>query len=186
VESLAEEVRPSWETPADTRWVWRQDEQVAALEAIATHRPVAIVSNCDGTATSILASTEVCQVGPGPGVEVAAIVDSAIVGVAKPDPAIFESALAATRSVPARTVFVGDSRRFDIDGARAAGLQPVQLDPYGLYAGEPQDRVASLGELARHLLPTREPGADPGTGPDPGNYVDVGKKTYTPTPDRPI
>jgi putative hydrolase of the HAD superfamily len=140
-----------WERPSDERWIWAQPEQVTALVEIAETRPVAIVSNCDGTAEVILARTEICQVGPGPGVGVAAIVDSHVVGVAKPDPAIFRVALDAVGTDPARTVFVGDSRRFDVDGARAAGLHPVQLDPYDLYAGEPHDRIRSLADLARHL-----------------------------------
>ena len=56
-----------------------------------------------------------------------------MVGVAKPDPAIFRIALDAL-GVPAdgSVLHVGDSLRYDVAGARAAGLRPVHMDPYGL------------------------------------------------------
>jgi putative hydrolase of the HAD superfamily len=121
---------------------------------------VAIVSNCDGTAARILRVAAICQVGPGPGVAVETIVDSAVLGAAKPDPLIFHEALAATATTPERTVFVGDSHRFDVEGARQAGLHPVQLDPFDLYADHEHDRIASLSELADHLagIPAGAPG----------------------------
>jgi putative hydrolase of the HAD superfamily len=81
------------------------------------------------------------------------VVDSAVVGVAKPDPAIFGIALDALGVPASRTVlYVGDSLRYDVAGAVAAGLQPVHLDPYGLCplpSGHPH--VRSLAELARTL-----------------------------------
>jgi putative hydrolase of the HAD superfamily len=145
------EVWSDWERPSDERWIWAQVDEVAAFAEIAADRPVGVVSNCDGTAEVILEQATICQVGPGAGVCVAVIVDSDVAGVAKPDPAIFSLALEALGTEPHRTVFVGDSRRFDVDGARAAGLHPVQLDPYELYEGEPHDRIRSLRDLARHL-----------------------------------
>ena len=56
-----------------------------------------------------------------------------MVGVAKPDPGIFRIALDAL-NVPAdgSVLHVGDSLRYDVAGAVAAGLQPVHMDPYGL------------------------------------------------------
>ncbi len=81
------------------------------------------------------------------------VVDSAVVGVAKPDPAIFSIALDALGVPASRTVlYVGDSLRYDVAGAVAAGLQPVHLDPHGfcpLPSGHPH--VRSLAELARIL-----------------------------------
>ena len=55
-----------------------------------------------------------------------------MVGVAKPDPEIFRLALDAL-GVPAggAVLHVGDSLRYDVAGALAAGLQPVHMDPYG-------------------------------------------------------
>jgi putative hydrolase of the HAD superfamily len=135
--------------------------------------PMGVVSNSDGTVEAELRQLGVCyapawpqpggpyppdgqQPGPYPpdaGVPVGVVVDSAVVGVAKPDPAIFSIALDVL-GVPASStvLFVGDSLRYDVAGALAAGLQPVHLDPYGLCplpSGHPH--VRSLAELARIL-----------------------------------
>jgi putative hydrolase of the HAD superfamily len=125
--------------------------------------PMGVVSNSDGTVEAELRQLGVCYAPDGPqpgghyppdaGTRVGVVVDSAVVGVAKPDPAIFDIALDAL-GVPAnRTVlYVGDSLRYDVAGAVAAGLQPVHLDPYGfcpLPSGHPH--VRSLAELARIL-----------------------------------
>jgi len=89
----------------------------------------------------------------GAGVPVGVIVDSAVVGVAKPDPAIFRIALDAL-GVPASgtVLFVGDSLRYDVAGAIAAGLQPVHFDPYG-YCPAPDGHrhVSSLLGLAAEI-----------------------------------
>jgi putative hydrolase of the HAD superfamily len=93
----------------------------------------------------------VCQVGPGPGVEVRIVVDSHIVGVRKPDAAIFTPALEAVGAAPDRVIYVGDTVKNDVAGARAAGLHPVHLDPYDLYPGAEHDRIRGLAELVEHL-----------------------------------
>ena len=47
---------------------------------------------------------------------------------------------------------VGDSLRYDVAGAVAAGLQPVHMDPYGLCpAPGGHQHITSLTELARAL-----------------------------------
>jgi HAD superfamily hydrolase (TIGR01549 family) len=53
------------------------------------------------------------------------------VGVYKPDPSIFEHALGGLRSEPHQSAHVGDLRRTDIAGARAAGWTSVRYA--GLY-----------------------------------------------------
>jgi putative hydrolase of the HAD superfamily len=81
------------------------------------------------------------------------ILDSAVVGVAKPDPGIFRIALDAL-NVPAdgTVLHVGDSLRYDVAGALAAGLQPVHMDPYRLCsAPEGHPHISSLAELAQAL-----------------------------------
>ena len=97
-----------------------------------------VVSNSNGTVEGDLRSVGLCYVpdgaGPPPeGIPMGVILDSAVVGVAKPDPGIFRIALDALR-VPAdgSVLHVGDSLRYDVAGALAAGLQPVHMDPYGL------------------------------------------------------
>ena len=142
-------------TRLEVREVWCQllDDNIAAFHRIAAAGvPVAIVSNNDGTAEVEMARFGICQVGPGRLTEVAAIIDSTVVGHAKPDPAIFEPALAALRTAPGRTVYVGDTVHADVHGARAAGMVPVQLDPYDLHADFDHVRMRGVTELADLLL----------------------------------
>lgn len=121
--------------------------------------PLGVVSNSDGTVEDDLRRMGVCYVPdgrppPAAGIQVGVIVDSAVVGAAKPDPEIFRIALDAL-GVPAgeKVLHVGDSLRYDVAGARAAGLQPVHMDPHGLCpdpGGHPHVRsLAALAELAR-------------------------------------
>ena len=49
----------------------------------------------------------------------------------KPDPRIFERALARARVAPGEAVYIGDLYSIDVRGARAAGLRAVLLDPGG-------------------------------------------------------
>jgi putative hydrolase of the HAD superfamily len=120
-------------------------EGLAAIAA--TGLPIVIVSNADGTVADLLARSGLLQVGPGPGVEVRAIIDSGAVGVAKPDPRIFELALAVTGASAARAVHVGDAYQFDVRGARAAGVHPVLVDPLGLRTDVDCDRIERLVDL---------------------------------------
>jgi putative hydrolase of the HAD superfamily len=113
-----------------------------------------VVSNAGGQIEEVLAGLGVCQVGPGAGVEVAVVVDSTVVGVEKPDPRIFDFALDVIDVPRERVLYVGDTVRNDVLGARAAGLHPLHLDPYDLHAGaeavwkiEPWERIRTLSEV---------------------------------------
>jgi putative hydrolase of the HAD superfamily len=90
----------------------------------------------------------VLQVGPGTGVPVECVIDSGAVGVSKPDPRIFRIALEAMQVAPADAWYVGDTPAIDVTGARAAGLEPIVMDPYGLHEDADYVRVRSLGEVA--------------------------------------
>ena len=129
--------------------------------------PMGVVSNSDGSVEGDLRRIGVCHVpdGPGPppggtagppagGVPVGVVLDSAVVGVAKPDPEIFRLALDAL-DVPAGggVLHVGDSLRYDVAGALTAGLRPVHMDPYGFCpAPDGHRHVRSLAELASSLI----------------------------------
>jgi putative hydrolase of the HAD superfamily len=115
---------------------------------IATGVHVGIVSNADGTVGQRLAEQEVLQVGPGIGVEVDCVIDSGAVGVSKPDPRIFHLALDAIGVAAGDAWYVGDMPGIDVVGARAAGLWPIVMDPFGLQVGADYHRVAALAEVA--------------------------------------
>jgi putative hydrolase of the HAD superfamily len=129
-------------------WRHRLPGAAEGLAAIAaTGVPIVIVSNADGTVADVLARTGLLQVGPGPGIEVAAIIDSGAVGVAKPDPAIFELALAAAGTTADRAIHVGDAYQYDVRGARAAGVRAVLVDPLGLRTDADCERIGALVEV---------------------------------------
>lgn len=74
-------------------------------------------------------------------------VSSAVVGEAKPAPAVFEAGLRLAGCDAAEALFVGDSVENDVLGARAAGLRAVLVQR----AGDPPlgvEAVRSLGELS--------------------------------------
>ena len=79
-----------------------------------------------------------------------AVVSSAEVGAAKPDPAPFLRGLELAGAEPADAIHIGDSPVNDLEGARAAGVRGVLVDRAGAApAGTPV--VRSLGELASLL-----------------------------------
>lgn len=87
---------------------------------------VAVVSNSDGTVAEALD-----RAGFGDLFEI--VVDSTIVGIAKPDPAIFAVALEQLGLAPDQAWYVGDSHYHDMGGARAAGLAAgVLIDPLAI------------------------------------------------------
>jgi len=128
-------------------FLWRHPVAASLRALLDLHRAgvaMGVVSNAVGQIEACLRYQGVCQVGPGSGVPVAVVIDSEVVGVQKPDPAIFAGALAVLGVEPSRCLYVGDSIRNDVVGARAAGLEPVLLDPY-------DDRVDADCRRARDL-----------------------------------
>ena len=107
-----------------------------------------IVSNADGMMAQRLAHLELCQVGPGIGVEVECVVDSGNVGVMKPDPRIFEAAVDLLGLRADQVWYVGDMPAIDVVGARRAGIRPFLMDPLGLHLDADYERVPSLAVLA--------------------------------------
>ena len=133
-------------------WRWTIPETRAALDALAAAGvPMGVVSNASGQIEAML-RREICQVGVGDHVEMRCIVDSHVVGVTKPDPAIFDHALPHfVEFERERIAYVGDSVTMDIDAATAAGLHPILLDPYDDHAGADFERIASVIDLAAEL-----------------------------------
>jgi FMN phosphatase YigB (HAD superfamily) len=114
----------------------------------ATGTRLGIVSNADGLIGQRLAEMEMLQVGPGIGVPVECVIDSGAVGVMKPDPRIFHLALDAMAIDASDAWYVGDMPGIDVVGARAAGLNPVLMDPFEFHLDADFNRVSSLTELA--------------------------------------
>lgn len=92
----------------------------AFLGQLSRRYRLGIVSNFYGNLMTVCRES-----GLGPYLTV--VVDSARVGCTKPDPRIFLLALAELGAEPAQAVFVGDSLRRDMAGARAVGMAHIWL-----------------------------------------------------------
>jgi putative hydrolase of the HAD superfamily len=100
-----------------------------------------VVSNWDVSLRDVLDRTGLSALVDG-------IVISAEVGVAKPDPAIFQRALAVAGARADEALHVGDTPEADVAGALAAGLRAVHLDRSGADA-QTMTSLAGLPGLVR-------------------------------------
>lgn len=88
-----------------------------------------------------------------------------MLGVGKPDPALFRAALDAIRCSPAQMVHVGDHPQHDIDGAQRLGIHTIWVNhaasdwPGGT---PPSETIHHLGELPAALarLESIDPDSD--------------------------
>ena len=71
----------------------------------------------------------------------------------KPEPHIFNYALAAVGVSAAEAVHVGDTYEADIVGARDIGIRPILLDRDGTQAGRWDEIIQRLSELPKMLGP---------------------------------
>ena len=98
----------------------------------------AVISNSNGSIRGVLESLGLAR-------RLDFVIDSGEVGVEKPDPRIFQLALARAGLGPAEAVYVGDLYSIDVVGARAAGMDALLLDPGRCWG--PSDCPAAPGPL---------------------------------------
>ena len=115
---------------------------IAALQRAGV--AVVIVTNSDGHAEENLAA---CGFAGVP------VIDSKVVGSAKPDTQIFHIALARAGAAPGKTVHVGDTVANDVVGARAAGITPIHLDPLRACRAPDHRHIRSLAGIWHHVPP---------------------------------
>ena len=96
---------------------------------------VGVISNSNGSVQRALDEA-------GLGANLEFVIDSKVVGVAKPDPRIFELGLRAAGTTPEETVYIGDSYFVDVVAARRVGLGAVLFDP-GRTWGERDSAIAT-------------------------------------------
>jgi putative hydrolase of the HAD superfamily len=141
-----------WRGPSPDLWRRILDGSVAGLQHLFNaDLRLGIVSNADGHVEEELARNRICQTGAGHGVPVLTIVDSHVVGVAKPDPAIFEFAVPALGKEPSDVLYIGDSVKYDVRAAEGAGMTPLHFDPFGLCQAIDHAHIASVGEALHHV-----------------------------------
>jgi putative hydrolase of the HAD superfamily len=129
---------------ADHLWTHVAEGTHEALRALADAGcRLAVISNADGRVEGVLE-----RVGLRPHFEF--VIDSDVVGVAKPDRRIFDAAVERLGVDAAACLYVGDLYPVDYVGAVGAGMDAVLLDPLGVYAGR-APTIASLTELPGHV-----------------------------------
>lgn len=129
----------------DSEWFLWEEPIPGAVECLTRLREagirVGVVSNADGRVADALERAGLAKL-----LEV--IVDSGVVGVEKPDPAIFDHALAPLDLAPSETWYLGDTVRYDAEAADAAGLVSWVIDHRSLHTLDHPRRVHSLAEFA--------------------------------------
>jgi HAD superfamily hydrolase (TIGR01509 family) len=123
-----------------------------AVEAIVALRQagfaVVIVTNSDGHAAENLRDAGLLA---ATGLDESAVIDSVVVGSAKPDTGIFEAALERSGVPASDALHVGDMLSTDIRGASDAGITPVHLDPYRRCRSRTHRHVRSMAGIFRHV-----------------------------------
>jgi len=130
--------------------LWRKvpDGLVAAVAEVRARRiPVVVVSNSEGQLQLLFDNLGLTSAFD-------LLIDSHRVGVEKPDPRIFELALAPFGVRPEEALHVGDVFATDVAGARAAGLQAALIDPFDHYRGQYPEvpRVDGVVAVCRSIV----------------------------------
>jgi putative hydrolase of the HAD superfamily len=130
-------------------WNTPDPDAGAALDAVRTAGlRSAVISNSNGTIRELVGRLGFAD-------RLDFVVDSAEEGVEKPDPRIFEIALARAGVTAGEAAYIGDLYSIDVLGARRVGLRAVLLDP-GRYWGERDcDTGRSVLDAVRLLLGPR-------------------------------
>ena len=110
------------------------------LNALGERYRLGLVSNFYGNLEAACASSGLAR-------HFGVMTDSQRVGAEKPEPAIFNAALAALKAAPETAVMVGDSLRRDGEGARRTGMGFIWIAPENVQAAE-RGRAADARVLA--------------------------------------
>lgn len=101
---------------------------------------LAVVSNAEGQVEGDLREAGFAR-------HLETVVDSHVVGVAKPDPRIFAIALERIGCSVQDALYVGDVPAYDVVGARAAGMPVVLIDRHAVHDDVDCPRIRSIREL---------------------------------------
>lgn len=112
---------------------------VAALRRVRDAGRVAgVISNSNGSVRQALELAGLAE-------HLAFVIDSTVVGVAKPDPRAFQLGLEAADVKPEEAVYVGDSYFVDVLGSQRVGMRGVLFDPGGCWGDRQCATVTDLG-----------------------------------------
>ncbi|MDE6230063.1 MAG: HAD family hydrolase [Muribaculaceae bacterium] len=117
---------------------------IPVLESLSQKYPMVLVSNFYGNIETVLEDFGIRKYFK-------AIIESAVMGVRKPDPRIFEHGVKALGVLPGETLVIGDSYRKDILPAESIGCQVLWLKGKGWTEEEDAQLhpniISSLGEI---------------------------------------
>ena len=139
--------RRSYNAPAGLFNVADRDALPAIRRVKSAGLVAGVVSNSNGWVRALLD-------GAGLGDALDFVIDSAVVGVEKPDPKIFHLGLERAGVAAHEAVYVGDLYSVDVLGSRAAGLGAILLDPRGFWGPRDCDTARDLLEATGLILGT--------------------------------
>jgi putative hydrolase of the HAD superfamily len=128
-------------------------ETISVLQTLACQgMQLGVISNFDSRLYPVLQALQLDQF-------FVSITISTAVGAAKPDPQVFQTALAQQQVLPSAALHVGDSFSHDYLGAKQAGLQALwlnrsdsELEPHpALSTAEPADQIGDLRAIVGRL-----------------------------------
>ena len=152
IESAIDWLVPLWQGPSPGLWRRTLNGSIAGLQILSdAELKLGVVSNSDGHVEAELVRSKICQVGVGHGVPVQVIIDSAVVGVAKPDPAIFDFALPPLGLDRSNVLYVGDSVKYDVRSAEAASMTPLHFDPFDLCEDRGHLHIAQVADVLHYV-----------------------------------
>ncbi|MDQ7053880.1 MAG: HAD-IA family hydrolase [candidate division KSB1 bacterium] len=105
-----------------------------------------VISNADGTIQQMLQDLELDDYFK-------CIIDSAVVGIEKPDARIFLKAARILGLTAETCVYIGDQWLIDGQGAANAGMMPVILDPFEVAQDVGCLRIRRLMDILDHIDP---------------------------------
>ena len=151
LDDLVAEIGPILRPEGRASMLWRMvmpgvPEALARLQRQGL--TLAVVSNSDGTCAQSLETAGLLRY-------MNFVIDSAEVGVEKPDRRIFEIALSRCGADPRRTLYVGDLYHADVVGGRGAGLHALLLDPYGDWPTLDCETAKDLSEVAERCASSK-------------------------------
>ena len=127
-------------------WTVAEPEAAAALELVrARGLASGVISKSNGTIRRILTSLDLAR-------HLDVILDSQEEGLEKPDPRLFERALARVGARADEAAYIGDLYSVDIAGARRAGMRAVLMDPGRCWPALDCPKARTVLDAVRVLL----------------------------------
>lgn len=140
------------ETFLSSRWVPAPGAGEALRRLESNGHPLTVISNSThGQVEDLLSEAGLCSTS-GPGARVVSVLDSGVLGIEKPDPRIFDLALAGLGTTANQCIHVGDSIRMDVHPAQQAGMTAVHIDPLASCPATDHEHATSLATFVDQLL----------------------------------